>query len=216
MPPNRGAQAQNLHHTQPQGHLRIAASILCRCGVQPGDLVRLPDLCRPDRFKSVIGTLVERDEGRVSAYVEQVAIAAASGCPGMRSLTDAEIAEVKALRRSVYWRGLADRKNDVHPDQKILDQLDDAECMNALLALPTRTAASVVRARRVDRKSALKIQMAAGAGDLASRRRYGSPTTSCCGSMSTFSGSATKQETSCHPRARDGDQERQARGALSS
>ena len=142
-------------------HLRVAASILCvRCGVQTGDLVGLPDLCRPARFKSVIGTIVERYDGKVTAYVEQVAITLLQAARECGPLTDAEIAEVKALRRAIYVRGLADRRNDVHPDQKILDQLDDVECMNALLSLPTRTAASVIRDGRLDRRSALKMEMA--------------------------------------------------------
>ena len=142
-------------------HLRISASILCtRCGLKPGDLTSLADLCRPDRFKSIIGSIVERYDGKVTAYVEQIAITLLQAARECGALSDGEVAEVEALRHSVYRRGLSDRRNDVSPDQQILDELDDSDRMDALLSLPTKTVLRVRRRGRRDRASALQIQMA--------------------------------------------------------
>ncbi len=142
-------------------HLRVAASILCtHCGLRPGKLISLQDLCRPDRFKSAIGAVVERSEGKVTAYVEQIAITLLQAARECHALSDTEIAEVENLRRSVYRRGLADRKFDVSPDQQILDELDDPERMDALLSLPTRTVLRAHREGVVGRTTALRVEMA--------------------------------------------------------
>ena len=127
-------------------HLRISASILCTtCGLKPGDLTCLADLCRPDRFKAIIGSIVERYDGKVTAYVEQIAITLLQAARECGVLSDGEVGEVEALRHSVYRRGLSDRRNDVSPDQQILDELDDSDRMDALLSLPTKTVMRVHR-----------------------------------------------------------------------
>ena len=104
--------------------------------------------------------IVERYDGKVTAYVEQIAVTLLQAARECGALSDAEVAEVRGLRHRVYRRGLSDRKNDVGADQQILDELDDSDRMDALLSLPTKTVMRVQRSGRIDRAAALEIQMA--------------------------------------------------------
>lgn len=144
-------------------HLRLAASILCRdCGVEPESIVSLADVCRPGRFKAIIAAFVDRHDGKVTLYVEQIAISLLQVGRESGALTEGEINEVLNLKRLLSKRGKDDRKADINRDQAILDQLDSPERMDALLTLPSRVLERVCRRKNIDRRGAIDAQLATG------------------------------------------------------
>lgn len=142
-------------------HLRIAASILVlRCGFDPGAVSSLAILCRPTGFKQIMQHVVECRDGKVTPYVEQIAVTLEQAAHECGALSDAEKFEVSQLRRKIYRRRLSDCAEDIHPDQALLDELDEPGRMDALLSLPARTMAELEKRRIDGRAKALVVQRA--------------------------------------------------------
>lgn len=142
-------------------HLRIAASVLAtEDHIASESIVGLGDLCRPERFVSIMTTLIERHANKVTAYVEQVAITLLQAAVEGGELTSCEIEQVRAHKHEVYQERKETKKIEINRDQAVLDELDDDGRMNTLLALPTKVATVIRRAKTKDRRDALQFQLA--------------------------------------------------------
>jgi integrase len=125
---------------------------------KPDQLRSLDVLCRPQSFKLVMERLVAERGGKASGYVEQVAVTLTQAARECGRLSNDEIRQVEQLRYKVYRRRLRDTAADVHPDQAILDELDEPGRLDALLSLPARTMAGLGKIKQPDTKTALVVQ----------------------------------------------------------
>jgi integrase len=161
-----GAAATPLAATTVTGQeecLRWAASALVRSGLQPHDLRGLRDLCAPDRFKRALDQMA-RDKGFIggaaSLSIGQVADVLAKIAKYANVLAPEEIDMVLDDRRKVraavkrYMRDREDR------DQKLLDDLDNPDVVDALLTLARRTVDGVLKSRARSYRDAIRVQLA--------------------------------------------------------
>lgn len=140
--------------------LRLAASACVLSGVEPATIVGLRNVCAPAAFRAALQQIVTL-KGGVTSTVQNVAHVLRKVGKQSGALSMAEMAEVdeayKNLRRHFDRRPCP----RIARDQEVLDRLDDSKLVDALLSLPTKAVAAILRSRRKSTRTiAIQVQLA--------------------------------------------------------
>jgi hypothetical protein len=139
--------------------LRLAASALADSGKEPASLTGLRDLCAPAAFRAALGQIAQL-KGGVTSTVQNVAHVLRKLAKLSGALTAEEVAEVEDAHKNLRRRFKNRATPRMDRDQHVLDQLDDAQLVDALLALARRRVAGIRRSAKLTKRVAIQVQVA--------------------------------------------------------